>query len=37
VAISLVAFVLVYSLLGAVGYYLIAKNAIKGPVPQAAH
>jgi cytochrome bd ubiquinol oxidase subunit I len=28
---SLVAFVLVYGLLGAVGYYLIGKNAIKGP------
>ncbi|MFC1515885.1 cytochrome ubiquinol oxidase subunit I [Thermodesulfobacteriota bacterium] len=31
VMISLIAFVLVYSLLGAVGFYLIAKNAIKGP------
>jgi cytochrome d ubiquinol oxidase subunit I len=28
---SMVAFVLVYGLLGAVGYYLIGKNAIKGP------
>ena len=28
---SLVAFVMVYGLLGAVGYYLIGKNAIKGP------
>ncbi len=28
---SLVAFVLVYGLLGAVGYYLIGKNAAKGP------
>ena len=28
---SLVAFVLVYGLLGAVGYYLIGKNAVKGP------
>lgn len=28
---SLVAFILVYGLLGAVGYYLIGKNAIKGP------
>lgn len=28
---SLVAFVLVYGLLGAVGFYLIGKNAIKGP------
>lgn len=30
---SLVAFVLVYGLLGAVGYYLIGKNAITGPEP----
>lgn len=30
---SLVAFILVYGLLGAVGYYLIGKNAIKGPEP----
>jgi len=37
VAISLVAFVLVYALLGAVGYYLIAKNAINGPATEAAH
>lgn len=28
---SLIAFVLVYGLLGAVGFYLIGKNAIKGP------
>jgi cytochrome d ubiquinol oxidase subunit I len=28
---SLVAFVMIYGLLGAVGYYLIGKNAIKGP------
>ena len=28
---SMVAFVLVYGLLGAVGYYLIGKNAMKGP------
>ncbi len=28
---SMVAFVLVYGLLGSVGYYLIGKNAIKGP------
>jgi len=28
---TLVAFILVYGLLGAVGYYLIGKNAIKGP------
>jgi cytochrome d ubiquinol oxidase subunit I len=33
VAISLVAFVLVYGLLGAVGYYLIIKKAVKGPEP----
>lgn len=30
---SLVAFILVYGLLGAVGYYLMGKNAIKGPEP----
>jgi cytochrome d ubiquinol oxidase subunit I len=30
---SLVAFILVYGLLGAMGYYLIGKNAIKGPEP----
>ena len=29
---SLIAFILVYTLLGAVGIYLIAKNAKKGPV-----
>ena len=28
---SMVAFVMVYGLLGAVGYYLIGKNAIRGP------
>jgi cytochrome d ubiquinol oxidase subunit I len=28
---TLLAFILVYGLLGAVGYYLIGKNAIKGP------
>jgi cytochrome d ubiquinol oxidase subunit I len=28
---SLVAFILVYSLLGAAGFYLIAKNATKEP------
>jgi cytochrome d ubiquinol oxidase subunit I len=28
---TLVAFILVYGLLGAVGYYLIGKNAVKGP------
>ncbi len=33
VATSLVAFVLVYGLLGAVGYYLIIKKAVKGPEP----
>jgi cytochrome d ubiquinol oxidase subunit I len=31
VATSLIAFILVYGLLGLVGFYLIAKNAIKGP------
>lgn len=42
VLISLIAFILVYSFLGAVGFYLIAKNAKKGPelapevVPEAA-
>ncbi len=30
---SLIAFVLVYGLLGAVGFYLITKNAKKGPEP----
>jgi cytochrome d ubiquinol oxidase subunit I len=33
VATSLIAFVLVYTLLGAVGYYLIIKKAVKGPEP----
>ena len=33
VAPSLIAFVLVYTLLGAVGYYLIIKKAVKGPEP----
>lgn len=33
VATSLVAFVLVYGLLGAVGYYLIIKKAVQGPEP----
>jgi cytochrome d ubiquinol oxidase subunit I len=33
VATSLVAFVMVYALLGAVGYYLIIKKAVKGPEP----
>ena len=31
VMITLVAFILVYGLLGAVGYFLIGKNAVKGP------
>ncbi|WDN90340.1 cytochrome bd ubiquinol oxidase subunit I [Desulfosarcina sp. BuS5] len=30
--VSLIAFILLYGLLGAVGFYLIAKNAVKGPV-----
>jgi cytochrome d ubiquinol oxidase subunit I len=30
---SLIAFILVYGILGLVGFYLIAKNAIKGPAP----
>ena len=33
---TLAAFILVYGLLGAVGYYLIGKNAIKGPEPASA-
>jgi cytochrome d ubiquinol oxidase subunit I len=33
VATSLGAFMLVYTLLGAVGYYLIIKKAVKGPEP----
>lgn len=33
VMISLIAFILIYGLLGGVGYYLIGKHAIKGPVP----
>jgi len=33
VTVSLVAFILIYGLLGAVGFYLIAKNAKKGPEP----
>ncbi len=32
VFVSLIAFILVYGLLGATGFYLIAKNAKKGPV-----
>ncbi|MBI9091013.1 MAG: cytochrome ubiquinol oxidase subunit I [Desulfobacterium sp.] len=34
VMISLIAFVIVYGLLGAVGFFLMAKKAIKGPVPE---
>jgi len=33
VAISLAGFILVYGLLGAAGFYLMAQNAKKGPVP----
>lgn len=36
VAISLAAFILVYSALGAIAFYLIAKQARRGPEPQAA-
>ena len=36
VAVSLAAFILVYGLLGVVGFYLIIKNARKGPEPEAA-
>jgi cytochrome d ubiquinol oxidase subunit I len=36
VAVSLIAFIVVYSLLGAAGFYLIAKNAKKGPELEAA-
>jgi cytochrome d ubiquinol oxidase subunit I len=32
---SLIAFILVYGLLGAVGFYLIIKNAVKGPDTEA--
>jgi len=32
VLVSLIAFILVYGLLGATGFYLIAENAKKGPV-----
>lgn len=32
VAVSLIAFILVYGFLGAIGFYLIIKNAKKGPV-----
>jgi cytochrome d ubiquinol oxidase subunit I len=34
VMISLIAFVVIYGLLGAVGFFLMAKNAIKGPAPE---
>ena len=33
VAVTLLAFIVVYGLLGLVGFYLIAKNAKKGPEP----
>jgi cytochrome d ubiquinol oxidase subunit I len=33
VTVSLIAFILVYGLLGAVGFYLIADAVRKGPVP----
>jgi cytochrome d ubiquinol oxidase subunit I len=33
VAVSLVAFVIVYGLLGCLGFYLMAKHAMKGPEP----
>ena len=36
VAVSLAAFILVYGLLGAAAFYLIIKNARKGPEPEAA-
>lgn len=32
VMISLIAFIVIYGLLGGVGFYLMAKNAVKGPV-----
>jgi len=32
VTVTLVAFILLYGFLGAVGYFLIIKNAKKGPV-----
>lgn len=34
VLVSLIAFLLIYGLLGAIGFYLIAKNAKKGPEPE---
>ncbi len=34
VMISLIAFTLVYALLGAVGFYLMAKKAVQGPEPE---
>ncbi|MBF0111623.1 MAG: cytochrome ubiquinol oxidase subunit I [Desulfamplus sp.] len=33
VMISLIAFIVIYALLGGVGYYLIGKHALKGPAP----
>jgi len=33
VMVSLIAFIVIYGLLGGVGFYLMAKNAVKGPVP----
>ncbi|MBF0202943.1 MAG: cytochrome ubiquinol oxidase subunit I [Desulfamplus sp.] len=33
VMVSLIAFIVIYGLLGGVGYYLIVKHAIKGPLP----
>jgi cytochrome d ubiquinol oxidase subunit I len=33
---SLIAFILVYGILGLFGFYLIAKNAVKGPQPAGA-
>ena len=34
VMLSLIAFIVIYGLLGVVGFYLIAKNAAKGPIPE---
>ncbi|MEA1967130.1 MAG: cytochrome ubiquinol oxidase subunit I [Thermodesulfobacteriota bacterium] len=36
VMISLIGFIVVYGLLGAVGFFLMAKNAVKGPEPASA-
>jgi cytochrome d ubiquinol oxidase subunit I len=33
VLMSLVAFIVVYGILGCLGFYLMAKHAIKGPEP----